>query len=79
MTIVEKMRSMLDFRGTRHYVVFVLTHQNADDLRETLGRITGRPLPPDEQWRFEGVSVVAADVRQSYVIEGWDQPLIHML
>lgn len=79
MTIVEKMRSMLDLRGTRHYVAFILTHQDADDLREAIGRISGRPPPPDERWRFEGVPVVSADIRASYAVEGWDQPLIHML
>ena len=79
MNIVQRMRNMLDFRSTRHYVVFVLSHEDAVALHTEIGRATGKPLPPDEQWRFEHVPVVAADVRHSYVVGGWDQPRIDML
>ena len=53
MNSVQRMRNMLDFRSTRHYVVFVLSHEDAGALHTEIGRATGKPLPPDEQWRFE--------------------------
>lgn len=79
MTIVEKMQTILDFRATRHYVVFVLSHPDADAYREEIGRLTGNAPPRDGHWLFAHVPVVPADVLRSYIVGGWEEPRIDML
>ena len=79
MNIVQRMRSVLDFRVSRHYVVFVLSHEDADAFSTEIGRATGQPLPPEEHWRFENVPVVVGEVRRSYIVGGWEMPRIDML
>lgn len=78
MNIVQRLHSLLDF--DRRYHVFVLSHEDADALLTEIGRATGQP--PDRSavaWSFHHVPVIAAEVHKSYAVEGWEQPVIHML
>ena len=79
MDIVQKMQSVLDFQ--RHHVVFVLSHDDAGALKDSMERTSMQPVPPGPvySWHFHGVPVQPADVRQSYIVTGWDQPTIHFL
>jgi hypothetical protein len=76
MNIIEKLRSMMDLPRSQEYVVFVLSHEDADALLASSGRV---PDLSAAHWRFQNIPVVAAHVRTSYVVSGWEEPRIDML
>jgi hypothetical protein len=74
-------RMWMAVETAKHKVVFVLTHDDAASLEKLMEGMARQPTPlgPVYSWHFHGVPVQPADVRQSYIIYGWDQPTIEFI